>query len=119
MRRSESPFLHFGGCRYNRIAAQVLGPSGQISLTGQEQVLFETLTARPNIVFTKAMCLLAMHNGLNDALEKIVDVYIHKLRRKLAAICPQMQFIETVWGQGYRFVPDGIPLLIAVEGGAQ
>ncbi|MBN9235149.1 MULTISPECIES: response regulator transcription factor [Phyllobacteriaceae] len=119
VRRSESPFLHFGGCRYNRIAAQVLGPSGQISLTGQEQVLFETLTARPNIVFTKAMCLLAMHNGLNDALEKIVDVYIHKLRRKLAAICPQMQFIETVWGQGYRFVPDGIPLLIAVEGGAQ
>jgi len=33
---------------------------------------------------------------------KIIDVFICKLRKKLAKACDGEQYIETIWGSGYR-----------------
>jgi DNA-binding response OmpR family regulator len=35
-----------------------------------------------------------------------VDVYVHKLRAKLANALPEWQFIHTHFGFGYRFQPE-------------
>ena len=38
--------------------------------------------------------------------DRSVDVYVHKLRTKLAAVLPEWGFIHTHFGFGYRFQPE-------------
>jgi DNA-binding response OmpR family regulator len=38
--------------------------------------------------------------------ERSVDVYVHKLRCKLARALPEWRFIHTHFGFGYRFQPE-------------
>ena len=38
--------------------------------------------------------------------DRSVDVYVHKLRAKLANALPEWQFIHTHFGFGYRFSPE-------------
>jgi DNA-binding response OmpR family regulator len=38
--------------------------------------------------------------------DRSVDVYVHKLRTKLATALPEWQFIHTHFGFGYRFQPE-------------
>ena len=38
--------------------------------------------------------------------DRSVDVYVHKLRSKLAAALPRWSFIHTHFGFGYRFQPE-------------
>ena len=38
--------------------------------------------------------------------DRSVDVYVHKLRTKLAMALPEWQFIHTHFGFGYRFQPE-------------
>jgi DNA-binding response OmpR family regulator len=42
--------------------------------------------------------------------DRSVDVYVHKLRGKLAAALPEWGFIHTHFGFGYRFQPEPPPL---------
>ena len=38
--------------------------------------------------------------------DRSVDVYVHKLRSKLARAMPEWRFIHTHFGFGYRFQPE-------------
>ena len=38
--------------------------------------------------------------------DRSVDVYVHKLRSKLADALPECTFIHTHFGFGYRFQPE-------------
>jgi two-component system cell cycle response regulator CtrA len=71
----------------------------QIHLTPSEYKILELLVLRRNTVITKDMCLNHLYNGLKDPAQKIIDVFICKLRKKLiqSTDCA----IETVWGGGY------------------
>ncbi|SFM57352.1 two-component system response regulator OmpR [Halopseudomonas yangmingensis] len=42
-----------------------------------------------------------------DALERSIDVQISRLRRMLEPDPSKPRYIQTVWGVGYVFVPDG------------
>ena len=47
--------------------------------------------------------------------DRSVDVYVHKLRTKLAAALPEWRFIHTHFGFGYRFQPEPSQLFHSVE----
>jgi two-component system cell cycle response regulator CtrA len=47
------------------------------------------------------MCLNHLYNGLKEPEVKIIDVFICKLRKKLAEAAGHGNQIETVWGGGY------------------
>lgn len=69
-----------------------------------EAKLFGALLARPAV--TKQLAMEVLYGGKPDAdvaMEKIVDVFVCKLRRKLK---PFGLRIETNWGQGYFMAPD-------------
>ena len=74
------------------------------TLTGQEMRVFGVLMKRE--VATKEMIMqgLYSHRPQDDEVEiRIVDVFICKIRKKLA---PHGVAIETVWGHGYRLTQD-------------
>jgi two-component system cell cycle response regulator CtrA len=72
-----------------------------IHLTPSEYKVLELLSLRKNTVLTKEMCLNHLYNGLKEPEVKIIDVFICKLRKKLAEAAGQGNQIETVWGGGY------------------
>jgi two-component system cell cycle response regulator CtrA len=72
-----------------------------IHLTPSEYKVLELLSLRKNSVLTKEMCLNHLYNGLKEPEVKIIDVFICKLRKKLAAAAGAGNRIETVWGGGY------------------
>lgn len=59
-------------------------------------------------VLTKGHILSAVYGGVDEPMEKIIDVFVCRLRRKLA---DTPILIETIWGHGYRLTPESIDLL--------
>jgi len=72
-----------------------------IHLTPSEYKMLELLSLRKNTVITKEACLNHLYNGLSEPEIKIIDVFICKLRKKIAAASGGDAQIETVWGGGY------------------
>jgi two-component system cell cycle response regulator CtrA len=82
-----------------------------VHLTPSEYKVLELLSLRKNTVLTKEMCLNHLYNGLNEPEVKIIDVFVCKLRKKLAQATVGASAIETVWGGGYmlRDTPASAP----------
>lgn len=76
-----------------------------IKLTSKEYAILELLLLRKNVPLSKEMFLNHLYNGLDEPDLKIIDVFICKLRKKLANAMPDephaQDYIETVWGRGY------------------
>jgi two-component system, cell cycle response regulator CtrA len=73
----------------------------QINLTGKEYQILELLSLRKGSTLTKEVFLNNLYGGMDEPDAKIIDVFICKLRKKLAAASQGYNFIETVWGRGY------------------
>ena len=56
---------------------------------------------RKGTTLTKEMFLNHLYGGMDEPELKIIDVFICKLRKKLATATSGDNYIETVWGRGY------------------
>ena len=79
-----------------------------VHLTGKEYGIMELLSLRKGTTLTKEMFLNHLYNGMDEPELKIIDVFVCKLRKKLAAVSDEEVYIHTVWGRGYVLRdPDG------------
>ena len=82
--------------------AKTVEVGGQrVHLTGKEYQMLELLSLRKGTTLTKEMFLNHLYGGMDEPELKIIDVFICKLRKKLAAATGGKHYIETVWGRGY------------------
>ena len=72
-----------------------------IDLTSREYQVLELMALRKGKTLTKDVFLFSLYGGVNEPGAKIVDVFICKLRKKLAPATDGRHVIETVWGGGY------------------
>jgi two-component system cell cycle response regulator CtrA len=72
-----------------------------VHLTGKEYQILELLALRKGTTLTKEMFLNNLYGGMDEPEIKIIDVFICKLRKKLANASDGRDYIETVWGRGY------------------
>ena len=72
-----------------------------LHLTGKEYGILELLSLRKGSTLTKEMFLNHLYGGMDEPEVKIIDVFICKLRKKLADATDGTNYIETVWGRGY------------------
>jgi two-component system cell cycle response regulator CtrA len=72
-----------------------------VHLTGKEYQMLELLSLRKGTTLTKEMFLNHLYGGMDEPELKIIDVFICKLRKKLATATGGESYIETVWGRGY------------------
>ena len=63
--------------------------------------MLELLSLRKGTTLTKEMFLNHLYGGMDEPELKIIDVFICKLRKKLANASSGKNYIETVWGRGY------------------
>lgn len=90
-----------------------------VHLTGKEYQMLELLSLRKGTTLTKEMFLNHLYGGMDEPELKIIDVFICKLRKKLAQATDGENYIETVWGRGYVLrdpVAEAEPEPIAVNG---
>jgi two-component system cell cycle response regulator CtrA len=72
-----------------------------LHLTGKEYGILELLSLRKGTTLTKEMFLNHLYGGMDEPELKIIDVFVCKLRKKLATATGGDNYIETVWGRGY------------------
>jgi two-component system, cell cycle response regulator CtrA len=80
---------------------QVEVGGARVNLTGKEYQMLELLALRLGSTLTKEMFLNHLYGGMDEPELKIIDVFICKLRKKLANASQGKNYIETVWGRGY------------------
>ena len=78
-----------------------------LSLTMRELQLLVTLSAHPQRIMTREELFAEVWGSPPRRDDRSVDVYVSRLRAKLAEALPDAQLIHTHNGIGYRFSPDG------------
>jgi len=73
----------------------------RVHLTSKEYAMLELLSLRKGMTLTKEMFLNHLYGGIDEPEVKIIDVFMCKLRKKLAGASGGKNYIETVWGRGY------------------
>jgi DNA-binding response OmpR family regulator len=73
----------------------------QVHLTNKEYAILNLLVMRKGTVLSKEMFLNHLYSSVDEPEMKIIDVFICKLRKKLADASGGTNYIETVWGRGY------------------
>ena len=74
----------------------------ELSLTAKEFGILELLMKYPDKVFSKSNLFQSVWDTEYIAEDNTLNVHISNLRNKLKAICSDTEFIDTVWGIGYR-----------------
>ena len=93
--------IHTGKIAVNLDAKTVEADGQTVHLTGKEYQMLELLSLRKGTTLTKEMFLNHLYGGMDEPELKIIDVFICKLRKKLASATNGQNYIETVWGRGY------------------
>ena len=78
-----------------------------LRLTTRELQLLATLASHPQRIMTREELFTEVWGGRPRRNDRSVDVYVSRLRAKLAQALPEMRLIHTHSGIGYRFSPDG------------
>jgi len=73
----------------------------QVHLTDKEYRMLELLSLRKGTTLTKETFLNHLYGGMEEPEQKIIDVFICQLRKKLAAASNGKDYFTTVWGRGY------------------
>jgi two-component system, cell cycle response regulator CtrA len=103
IRRSKGfsqPVLRVGALELNLDSREVTVGGSPVHLTGKEYAILELLVLRKGMVLTKEAFLNHLYGGMDEPEMKIIDVFVCKLRKKLAQ-AGAGNLIGTVWGRGY------------------
>ncbi len=93
--------INVGKLSVNLDAHTVEAEGKPVHLTGKEYSVLELLALRKGTTLTKEMFLNHLYGGMDEPELKIIDVFVCKLRKKLANVTGGEHYIETVWGRGY------------------
>jgi two-component system, cell cycle response regulator CtrA len=75
--------------------------SARVHLSSKEYQMLELLSLRKGTPLSKEMFLNHLYGGIDEPEVKIIDVFICKLRKKLADASNGKNFVETLWGRGH------------------
>ncbi|MDC7783993.1 response regulator transcription factor [Priestia megaterium] len=78
----------------------------EVELTAKEFAILELLIRHPLKVFSKSQIFNKVWNQTYNCDENTVTVHVNRLRNKIEPDRTNPQYIQTVWGIGYRFVGE-------------
>lgn len=110
--RIETPVLRYEGLTIDLVKREVqVGVPGAapalVALTSVEFKLLVALARAPGQALTRDQLCAAVQAGQYRPQDRTVDVQVARLRRKLRDASPGQEWIDTVRGEGYVFVPRG------------
>jgi DNA-binding response OmpR family regulator len=104
---TEEKTATFGSCELN-LATRALSREGKpIPLTTGEFALLKVLVNNPRHPLSRDKLMELARGRDYDPFDRAIDVQISRLRKLIEPDPAHPRFIQTVWGHGYVFVPDG------------
>lgn len=98
-----SDIISHGGLEINTASHRVSVNGKEVQLTSKEYGILLFLASNPNIVFTKEHIFDRIWGDEFCGDMATVAVHIQKIRKKIEKDPSNPEFIETLWGTGYRF----------------
>ena len=99
--------LRFGDLSFDPERAELGRSDGSvILLSGSEAALLGVLARQPGRVMSRPALLAGLQEGLGQGQNRMIDVRITRLRRKLEPDPARPRYLRTVRGAGYVLVPD-------------
>ena len=77
------------------------------TLTTGEFSLIKVFAAHPRQPLAREKLMLLARGRDHEVFDRAIDVQVSRLRKLLGEDPQGPRFIQTVWGFGYVFVPDG------------
>jgi DNA-binding response OmpR family regulator len=103
-----SGLLRIADLEIDRDGHSVLQDGETIELTPTEFNLLVTMASQPGRAFTRLQLLEASQGSTYEGYERTIDAHVKNLRAKLESDPKNPEYIETVFGIGYRFTKDKI-----------
>ncbi len=100
---ASSEIINHGGLEINTASHRVSVNGREIQLTSKEYAILVFMAQNPNIVFTKEHIFDRVWGDEIYGDTATVPVHIQKIRKKIEKDPSNPEFIETLWGTGYRF----------------
>ena len=105
--KSASPAIRAGKLTLDPDRLRVEYAGVEVAVTVTEFRLLEVLARRPGVVSSRARLLELVRGDDSVVVDRIIDTYVRRLRRKFEAIDAAFDGIDTVVGAGYRWRSDG------------
>lgn len=99
----ENEIIEIRGIKIDKTARRVYINGEEKTFTTKEFDLLTFLAQNPNHVFTKEELFKEIWDMESIGDIATVTVHIKKIREKIEANTSKPQYIETIWGVGYRF----------------
>lgn len=80
-----------------------------IAMTSGQFALLKALVSQPRKPLSRAQLMSFLNERDYDGTERGIDVQISRLRKLIETDAKQPCYLQTVWGVGYVFVPEGTP----------
>ncbi|MGJ8692593.1 MAG: winged helix-turn-helix domain-containing protein [Thalassotalea sp.] len=80
----------------------------ELDLTSTEYDLLRYLASHPDQVFSRAQLLSSVWGYHHSGYEHTVNSHINRLRNKIEEDATRPEIVQTVWGVGYKFNPQGV-----------
>jgi two-component system phosphate regulon response regulator OmpR len=107
---SETVEVSFGGMTVN-LATRTLTRDGKaLTLTTGEFALLKVLVTHPRSSLSRDKLMELARGREYEVFDRAIDVQISRLRKLIEVDPAHPAYIQTVWGYGYVFVPDGGPV---------
>lgn len=104
-------YIEHGNIKINQQTHEVLCKQQVVELTATEFDLLYHLMKYPNQVFSRAQLLESVWGYHHSGYEHTVNSHINRLRAKVEADAANPEYVQTVWGVGYKFnIPKEIDL---------
>jgi two-component system phosphate regulon response regulator OmpR len=95
----------FGDFRLDTAGGTLTRNGERVALTSGEYALLKVFAENPNRVLTRDALVERLAGFERSPFDRSIDVRVTRLRRKIEADPSAPLYIQTVWGEGYRFSP--------------
>jgi two-component system phosphate regulon response regulator OmpR len=103
----DEQIIEFGGYTLNLATREMSKGEEPMVLTSGEFAVLKSLVTHPREPLSRDKLMNLARGRDYSALERSIDVQVSRLRRMLEEDPANPRYIQTVWGLGYVFVPDG------------
>ena len=103
----ENEVVQFGPYSFDLSTRSLFKGDEELSLTTGEFAMLKALVRHPRQPMSREKLAQLSRGREFEPFDRSLDVQISRLRKMLESDASTPRYIQTVWGVGYVFVPDG------------
>jgi two-component system, OmpR family, phosphate regulon response regulator OmpR len=99
--------VEFGGFSLDLAARRLSKDGADVTLTTGEFALLKILVSHPREPLSREKLMELARGREHEPFDRSIDIQVSRLRKLIEPHHAHPRYIQTVWGFGYVFVPDG------------